>query len=386
MLSQSSSMSTSGSAPRDIGVALAVPAEQDLASREPEALQDSGIRGHILRRAVGAEIEDLGALLRPLPQLANSLTDRDVGGVLGDRRIAPPHLFDTLLPRVAKGGAVHDGRPMQEHQDTHARLLHAIDHGADSLYHMVMTRFQTFDGLSLDYQDEGDGVPVVLLHGFASDTDHDWRATGVWPALVASGHRVIGLDARGHGRSAKPHDPTAYADDAMSRDVLRLFDYLGLEQANVLGYSMGAAIALRVTVASSRVHRLVLGGTSGHLVTQARSAAAWERRQRLAAALRADDPATISDPAGHDLRHFADHTGADRAALAAIQLAPNRFGPPADVSAVRVPTLVICGDRDVSPDILASTMPNAQAKTVTGDHSSAIGAGDFAAAILAFLA
>lgn len=249
-----------------------------------------------------------------------------------------------------------------------------------------MMSFRTFDGLTLAYQVEGDGYPLVLLHGFASDTDHDWRRSGLWRALVSAGHRVIGLDARGHGRSDKPHDPTAYADDAMSRDVLALVDHLGLEQADVIGYSTGAAIALRVALADARVHRLVLGGTSGHLVMRVRSPEAWERRQRMAAALLAEDPATVVDPAGRDLRRFADATGGDRWALAAIQLAPNRFGPPADVSAVRVPTLVICGDRDFSPHILVSAMPNARARVVVGDHGSAVGAADFADAILAFLA
>ncbi len=142
-----------------------------------------------------------------------------------------------------------------------------------------MARFQTFDGLTLAYQTEGDGSPVVLLHGFASDTDHDWRHSGLWQALVSAGHRVVGLDARGHGRSDKPHDPAAYADDAMSRDVRMLFDHLGLRDADVVGYSMGAAFALRVALTDSRVRRLILGGTSGHLVTQVPSAESRARRR-----------------------------------------------------------------------------------------------------------
>jgi pimeloyl-ACP methyl ester carboxylesterase len=121
-------------------------------------------------------------------------------------------------------------------------------------------------------------------------------------------------------------------------------------------------------------------------VTQARSPELWERRKRIAAALLAPDPTTNDDPAGRELRSFADATGSDCRALAAVQLATNRFGTPADVSVICNPTLVICGDGDVSPHILASTIPHAQATVVSGDHGGAIGAADFAAAILTFLA
>jgi pimeloyl-ACP methyl ester carboxylesterase len=172
----------------------------------------------------------------------------------------------------------------------------------------------------------------------------------------------------------------------MSRDVVALFNHLGLEWADVVGYSMGAVIALRFTLSDPRVRRLVLGGNSGRAITQPDTPRSAERRRRIARALLAENPSTVDGSDGRDLRRFADDTRADRVALAAVQLAPNRYGTSSDLSMLRVPTLVICGDRDVSPDILASALPNAHAKVVPGTHISAISSADFAEAVRDFLA
>lgn len=248
-----------------------------------------------------------------------------------------------------------------------------------------MSSYQTFDGITLSYQAEGDGPPVLLLHGFASDTGHEWQQPGTWRLLADAGYRCIGLDARGHGRSAKPRQPAAYADDAMARDAICLLDHLALRQAAIAGYSMGAAVALRVALrAPARVRCLILGGTTGSLITQADPQAA-SRRERIAAALLAEDPDTIEDATGKELRQFADTTRADRAALAAAQRAASRFGPPSDCSIIQAPALVICGDRDVSPAELASVLPLAQATVIPGDHISAVTAPQFGQELLRFL-
>ena len=76
-----------------------------------------------------------------------------------------------------------------------------------------MASFESFDGLSLFYQDEGDGRTVVLLHGFAADTNVNYVRSGIFDLLLDEGYRVVTLDARGHGLSSKPTDSAAYADD-----------------------------------------------------------------------------------------------------------------------------------------------------------------------------
>jgi pimeloyl-ACP methyl ester carboxylesterase len=106
--------------------------------------------------------------------------------------------------------------------------------------------FETPDGIRLHYTDQGAGEPIVLLHGYAMNQDLSWRDGGIIDDL-ARDYRVIALDFRGHGRSGKPHDPSAYGME-MAEDVIRLLDHLGIARAHLLGKSMGAAVALAVTV------------------------------------------------------------------------------------------------------------------------------------------
>src|SRR6476646_5578094 len=92
----------------------------------------------------------------------------------------------------------------------------------------VMPRFKSFDGTEIAYTTAGEGPDVLLLHGFAADHRVNWIVPGVVDALVAVGRRAILYDARGHGASGKPHDPTAYADDAMAKDAHALLDHLAI--------------------------------------------------------------------------------------------------------------------------------------------------------------
>ncbi|MBI1321261.1 MAG: alpha/beta fold hydrolase [Candidatus Hydrogenedens sp.] len=100
------------------------------------------------------------------------------------------------------------------------------------------------DGVQIYYTDQGEGEPVILVHGFAFNADLNWRSPGIIDAL-AKDYRVIALDNRGHGLSGKPHDPAAYGEE-MPRDIIRLMDHLGIEKANVIGYSMGGFITLKL--------------------------------------------------------------------------------------------------------------------------------------------
>jgi pimeloyl-ACP methyl ester carboxylesterase len=88
------------------------------------------------------------------------------------------------------------------------------------------------------------GEPVVLVHGYTSDAEAQWVRTGVLRALAAE-YRVAAMDARGHGRSDKPHDPALYGPE-MGFDILRLFDHLGIQRAHLIGYSMGAHIVAQL--------------------------------------------------------------------------------------------------------------------------------------------
>lgn len=241
------------------------------------------------------------------------------------------------------------------------------------------------DGTALHYEVfGGDGprpVPVVLLHGFAADTHTNWLRPGVVDVLVAAGWRVVGLDARGHGRSGKPHDDAAYAGTTMTDDVGAVLDHLGAGAAHVAGYSMGAYTALRFAIADPRVRSLVLGGVGGRVLQRG----AVDRRA-IAEGLVAEDRRSITDPTARAFRFFAEATKADRYALAAVQRA---LAPPLpDLGAVPVPTLVVAGEADTmagSVDDLAAAIPGAKAVTVPGDHINVPTKPEFAAAVAEFL-
>ncbi|RPI10764.1 MAG: alpha/beta fold hydrolase, partial [Actinobacteria bacterium] len=111
-----------------------------------------------------------------------------------------------------------------------------------------MSAFASFDDTEITFDDEGSGPLVLLLHGFAANAYANWHQPKVTETLVAAGRRVIAWDARGHGRSGKPHDPAAYKNEAMARDVRALLDHLDVEAVDVVGYSMGGHIAARVAV------------------------------------------------------------------------------------------------------------------------------------------
>lgn len=247
-----------------------------------------------------------------------------------------------------------------------------------------MERFPTHDGIELAHHDSGgDGPPVVLCHGFGVDTAMNWDQPGTASALQEAGFRTIGLDARGHGHSDKPHDPSSYTAAAMARDVSALLDHLGLERVAVVGYSMGSFTTARLLVDEPRVAVGVLGGV-GHRLLGGRSQAEVEV---LADALETDDVESITDPSARAFRAFADSTGADRFALAATQRA-NPQGAGLDLGQVTAPVLVVTGaDDDLigDPVRLAEAIPDGRAVVVDGDHLSAVGQPALAAAIVSFL-
>jgi pimeloyl-ACP methyl ester carboxylesterase len=246
-----------------------------------------------------------------------------------------------------------------------------------------MQRFLSFDGLEIAYLDAGGGPAVLLLHGFAADHAANWAQPGVIDALVHAGRRVIAYDARGHGESAKPHDPDAYAGDAMVGDARALLDHLGVEQTDVVGYSMGAMTAARLVPREPRARSLVLGGVGGRLA-QGRMPVA---RGAIAEALLADDPRTIENVGARAFRRFAERTGADRQALAALQRSP-RAEVRTALNEIAVPTLVLVGDGDTlagDPAELAAVIPGARARVVQGDHLDAVYDPAFREAIVDFV-
>jgi pimeloyl-ACP methyl ester carboxylesterase len=120
-------------------------------------------------------------------------------------------------------------------------------------------RFFLSDGVKIHYVVEGEGEPVLLIHGFAANLGVQWGVPGIIKDL-AKDYQVIAIDNRGHGRSGKPHEPEKYGVE-MVNDAVRLLDEMKIDKAHVVGYSMGGFITSKlVATHPERLITATLGG------------------------------------------------------------------------------------------------------------------------------
>jgi pimeloyl-ACP methyl ester carboxylesterase len=246
-----------------------------------------------------------------------------------------------------------------------------------------MQRF-AHDGVEIAFLDEGEGEPIVLVHGFASTAQVNWLHPGWIATLTRAGRRVIALDNRGHGASSKLYDPAAYHTAHIAEDVRALLDHLDLPRADVMGYSMGARITAFFALAHpSRLRRAVLGGLGIRLVDGV------GLPESIADALEAPSLAQVSDPTGHMFRAFAEQTGSDLKALAACIRGSRQILTREQVAAIRAPVLVAVGTKDTiagSAQELAALLPSGVPLDIPGrDHMLAVGDKVFKSAVLDFL-
>ena len=242
--------------------------------------------------------------------------------------------------------------------------------------------------LTLAYVDlapeRGEGEPILLIHGFASNHSVNWVGTLWTRALLAAGRRVIALDNRGHGASDKPYDPAFYHTALMAEDARALLDHVGVERADVMGYSMGARITAFLALRHpDRVRAAILGGLGIHLVQGVGLPV------RIAEAMEAQSLAALSDPTERMFRAFAEQTGSDLRALAACIRGSRQELSRGEVAGMTPPLLICVGTKDAiagDPHALAALVPGARAFDIPGrDHNLAVGDKAYKAAVLAFL-
>ncbi len=248
----------------------------------------------------------------------------------------------------------------------------------------AMQRFQ-HDGVEIAFLDEGEGEPIVLVHGFASNAAVNWVHPGWVSTLTKAHRRVIALDNRGHGASSKLYDPAAYHTAVMAEDVRALIDHLGLGSADVMGYSMGARIAAFLALAHpGRLRKAVFGGLGSHLVDGV------GLPESIAEALEASSLADVRDRTARTFRAFAEQTKSDRKALAACIRGSRQTLSREQVASIHVPVLVAVGSKDTvagSAHDLAALLPSGRALDIPGrDHMLAVGDKVFKQGVSAFLA
>jgi pimeloyl-ACP methyl ester carboxylesterase len=204
-------------------------------------------------------------------------------------------------------------------------------------------------------------IPVMLVHGFASSFERNWRELGWVDLLRDEGRLVIGVDLLGHGEAARPHDPAAYS--ALEQSIIAALPATG--QVDAVGFSLGAELLLRAASAlPGRFRRIVIGGAGDNIFAGADP----DLAARAVETGRADEAA---GPVAAALAHFAIAPGNDPAALAACLRRPRAALTDAEVAAIRAQVLVVLGDRDFAgpADRLVAALPDARFVGLSGtDH------------------
>ena len=153
--------------------------------------------------------------------------------------------------------------------------------------------------VGIAYLDEGQGEPIVLIHGFASSKNVNWVYPRWVSELTKNGRRAIALDLRGHGESSKPYDPAQYGIARLAGDVTALMDHLGVERADLMGYSLGARITGWLAYAQpQRLRSAIFGGLGIGLIRAAvpakMSPKRWRRRRLTTSPIRWAAPSAPS--------------------------------------------------------------------------------------------
>ena len=238
--------------------------------------------------------------------------------------------------------------------------------------------------VEIAYLDEGEGDPILLVHGFASSKAVNW----VYPTWVSelkkNGRRVIAFDNRGHGDSAKLYDTEQYHIGIMAGDISALMDHLGIARADIMGYSLGARMTAWLAYRQpQRLRSAIFGGIGIGLIEGGGPG------ENVARALEADSLADVTDPVGRTFRAFADQTRSDHRALAACLRGSRRLMTREEAAGITVPVLIAVGTSDEiagSAAALGKIIPGAGVLDIPDrDHMRAVGDKVYKAGVLDFL-
>ena len=244
--------------------------------------------------------------------------------------------------------------------------------------------FASFDGTRLAIHTEGEGRPVILLHGLFSSSYMNWMKWGHGARLAAAGFQAVMMDFRVHGESEAPQGAGAYPSGVLVRDVAALVEHLGLEPSgfDLVGFSLGARTAMHaVGYGILDPRRLVICGMGVAGLVQ------WERRAaHFKRVIDEFDTIKPGDPA-YTARTFLKSQGVDRIAARLLLDAMDDFDL-ARLAGITMPTALICGDEDEdngSAEELAALLPDAAYIAVPGTHLNSVTKPELGEAITRFL-
>jgi pimeloyl-ACP methyl ester carboxylesterase len=238
--------------------------------------------------------------------------------------------------------------------------------------------------VEIAYLDEGEGDPIVLVHGFASSKNVNW----VYPTWVSElkkdGRRAIALDNRGHGDSTKLYDAAQYDIATMAGDVIALMDHLQLDRADMMGYSLGSRMTAVLALSQpQRLRSAILGGIGIGLIEGGGPG------ENVASALEAPSLEDVSDPVGRTFRAFADQTRSDRRALVACLRGSRRLMTTDEAKRINVPVLIAVGTKDEiagSAQALGKIISGSEVLDIPNrDHMRAVGDKVYKAGVTDFL-
>lgn len=250
------------------------------------------------------------------------------------------------------------------------------------------------NGVKIYYEIEGTGPDLIMIHGFAANIDINWRLPN-WIKTLKDENRLILMDCRGHGKSDKPTDPAQYGNKMLG-DIIKLMDHLSLEKSNFFGYSMGSRLILYTLINNpERVKCAILGG---FVLPPPSDKQTPFRYDSVIKAFKAKSINEVKDPIGKEFRRFAESTGADLVALAAVmeayQLAPEdtyetRASYKKILKKISVPVLTVVGSDDFLPGdkaLFSKLVPNACHFQIQGrDHLTVVPDPKFHIVVKAFL-
>lgn len=246
---------------------------------------------------------------------------------------------------------------------------------------MKSGHFQAADGTQIAVHEIGEGRPLILIHGYISDAATNWIKFGHASLIAEAGFRVIMPDLRGHGHSAKPHDPAHYPRDILADDQFALIEHLGLSDFDLAGYSLGGRTVARMLARGCAPRRAVISGMGlqGLTSTEARGDHFRHVLTNLGKHERGT-PAFMAEA-------FLKTSGGDPIALLGI-LDTFVDTPLEAIRDFNLPIAVICGEEDQdngSASELADALPQGQLISIPGNHMSAVVKPELGQAIRDFL-